>query len=109
MCEARNSAAPTGEEEMPVMMVRHKVADFKQWKAVFDGMNEVRRQHGWTSHEVYRNAEDPNFVTIVNHMRDLKGAQDYGSSEALRSAMSKAGVQGPPEIIFLQDADSKLY
>ena len=34
---------------MPVMIVKHKVADFKQWKVVFDSMNEVRRQHGWTA------------------------------------------------------------
>ena len=47
---------------MPVMMVRHKVADFKQWKAVFDGMDDARRGYGWTAHEVYQNAADPNLI-----------------------------------------------
>lgn len=91
------------------MMVKHKVADFKQWKIVFDGMGEVRRKHGWTAHEVYQSAEDPNFVTIVNHMRDLQGAREYGKSDALKTAMAKAGVQGAPEIVFLADAETKLY
>jgi len=94
---------------MPVMMVRHKVADFTQWKSVFDGMNDVRKSYGWTAHEVYRNAQDPNFVTIVNHMRDIARAKEYGTSDALKAGMAKAGVQGAPEILFLDDADSKLY
>ena len=94
---------------MPVMIVKHKVADFKQWKTVFDSMNEVRGQHGWTAHEVYQNADDPNFVTIVNHMRDIVRAKAYGGSDALKTAMAKSGVQGPPEITFLNDADLRLY
>ena len=94
---------------MPVMIVKHKVADFKQWKAVFDSMNEVRGQYGWTAHEVYQKADDPNFVTIVNHMRDVAKAKEYGASDILKNAMAKAGVQGPPDIMVLAEADSRLY
>lgn len=94
---------------MPVMIVKHKVADFKQWKVVFDSMGEVRRKHGWKAHEVYQGAGDPNFVTVVNHMRDLEGAKAYGTSQELKSAMAKAGVQGAPEIVFMEDAEQKLY
>ena len=95
--------------DMPVMIVRHKVADFKRWKAVFDEMEEPRRRHGWTGHEVYQDAADANSITIVNHMRDLRKAKEYGGSEVLKSGMEKAGVMGPPEIIFLAEADTKLY
>lgn len=97
------------ENTMPVMMVRHKVADFKQWKEVFDSMNEARRGYGWTAHEVYQDAGDPNTVTIVNHMRDIQRAKEYGTSDVLRAGMAKAGVVSAPEIMFLNDVDFKEY
>jgi hypothetical protein len=33
----------------------------------------------------------------------IEGAKRYGGSDALRSAMARAGVQGPPDIQFLED------
>lgn len=94
---------------MATMMVKHRVANFESWKVVFDSMEPVRREHGWTGHEVYRDATDPNMVIIVNHMRDLEGAKRYGGSPALREAMAKGGVQGPPEITFLADTEARKY
>ena len=94
---------------MATMIVKHRVADFANWKKVFDEMEGVRREHGWTGYEIYRDATDPNVVTIVNHMRDLAGAKQYGGSPALREAMGRAGVQGPPEIAFLAEAETRSY
>jgi quinol monooxygenase YgiN len=94
---------------MPVMIVRHEVEDYRKWKAVFDSMNETRKGYGWTAHEVYRSASDPNHVTIVNHMRDVAQAKAYGASDTLKNAMARAGVMGPPDITVLDEADSRLY
>jgi quinol monooxygenase YgiN len=94
---------------MATMIVKHRVANFETWKVVFDQMEAARREHGWIGHEVYRDAGDANVVTIVNHMRDLAGAKRYGGSDALRAAMAKAGVQGPPDITFLDDAEQRAY
>ncbi len=94
---------------MPTMIVKHRVANFEQWKAVFDSMEGARREHGWTAHSVLRDATDPNMVVIVNRMKDIQRAKAYGSSDALRAAMGKAGVQGPPEIQFLDDAADQTY
>ena len=94
---------------MPTMIVKHRVANFEAWKKVFDGMEGTRRQHGWSAHEVYRDATDPNLVVIVNHMATAAGAKEYGGSPALREAMQTAGVLGPPEITVLDDADAKRY
>jgi hypothetical protein len=91
------------------LIVRHRVADFDSWKKAFDGFVETRRQHGWTSAIVYRDATDPNMVTIVNRVKDLDGAKRYGSSDGLRDAMSKMGVQGPPEIYFVEEAEERTY
>ena len=94
---------------MAAMIVKHRVASFDTWKAVFDEMDPTRREHGWTGYEVYRDAADPNTVVIVNHMRDLDSAKRYGGSPALRSAMARSGVQGLPEIVFLDNAEAKNY
>ena len=94
---------------MATMIVKHRVANFESWKVVFDEMETTRRQHGWRGHEVHRDASDPNMVVVVNQIADAAGAKRYGTSEALRTAMARAGVQGPPEITFLDDVESKSY
>jgi hypothetical protein len=94
---------------MATMIVKHRVASFESWKKVFDEMDAVRSKHGWTSHLVLRDATDPNVVTIVNRMKTLDGAKAYGGSPELRAAMQRAGVQGPPEISFNEDAAEATY
>jgi len=91
------------------LIVKHRVADFDTWKKVFDSMTAVRRQHGWLGHIVLRDAQDPNVVTIINRVKDLDGAKRYGGSQEIKNAMKEGGVQGPPEISFLEEADDLRY
>jgi hypothetical protein len=91
------------------LIVRHRVANFDNFKKAFDSMIDVRRAHGWTSAIVYRDGADPNIVTIVNRVKDLDGAKRYGGSAELRAGMEKAGVQGPPEIFFVEEVEEKSY
>jgi hypothetical protein len=86
------------------MIVKHRVANFEQWKQAFDSNQSVRNEHGWIGSTVHRDAVDPNVVVVINRVKTLEGAKRYGGSDALRSAMAKAGVQGVPEIQFLEDA-----
>ncbi len=91
------------------MIVRHKVADFNNWKKVFDEMGATRATHGWIRHEVLRDAADPNLVTVVNKMKSIDGAKAYGTSPDLKDAMQRAGVISQPDISFLEDAESHSY
>ena len=91
------------------LIVRHRVANFDNWKKAFDSMVDIRRAHGWTSAIVYRDAADPNMVTIVNRVKDLDGAKRYGASPELRTGMEKGGVQGAPEVFFVEEAEEKSY
>ncbi|MFI5307717.1 MAG: cyclase [Polyangiales bacterium] len=91
------------------LIVRHRVASFDAWKKVFDSMTETRRAHGWISTLLYRDASDPNLVTIVNRVKDLDGAKRYGGSAELRAAMDKGGVLGAPEIFFVEEAEERKY
>ena len=91
------------------LIVRHRVANFEAWKTVFDSMTEVRRAHGWIATIMYRDATDPNLVTIVNRVKDLDGAKRYGASAELRAGMAKAGVQGAPDVTFVEEVEERKY
>jgi len=91
------------------LIVKHRVANFETWKAVFDSMQSLRSKHGWVSHQVLRDATDPNLVTIINRVGSAEQAKAYGGSPELRSAMEKGGVLGLPEIQFLDDAEQRTY
>jgi hypothetical protein len=91
------------------LVVKHRVADFDAWKKVFDSMTPIRREYVWVGHIVLRDAQDPNVVTVVNRVKDLDGAKRYGASPELKNAMKQAGVQGVPEISFLDEAEDLRY
>jgi quinol monooxygenase YgiN len=92
------------EEQLATMIVRHRVAHFDTWKTVFDELDATRQEHGWIGSDVLRDDADPNYVVIVNHVKDLASAKRYGGSEALRAGMQRAGVIGAPDIQFLNEA-----
>ena len=94
---------------MATMIVKHKVADFGKWKSVFDSMRGEHVAHGWIGHEVLRDENDGNLVTIVNRMKSLDQAKAYGQSPELKEAMHRAGVVSAPEIQFLNDEEVVSY
>jgi hypothetical protein len=94
---------------MATIVVRHKVADYNKWKPVFDEDEKNRREYGWTTHSVHRDAADPNMVVVIGRVKDINRAREFTRSESLKAAVMKAGVQGVPEIWFLNDAEDKRY
>ena len=90
---------------MATLLVRHRVANFDKWRQVFDRLEALREKHGFIAHSVHRDATDPNIVVIVNHVKDLAEAKNYGQSPELHDAMAEAGVLGMPEISFLTDVE----
>ena len=91
------------------LIVRHRVADFAEWKLVFDSMIPIRKEFGFLGHRLYQDPGDPNLVTIVNLVRDVDSAKRYGGSAELKAGMAKAGVQGPPDVHFLAEAEALTY
>jgi uncharacterized protein len=45
---------------MAILLIDYLVADFAEWKTVFDQDPMERQRHGVTSHGIYRNSDDPN-------------------------------------------------
>jgi hypothetical protein len=88
---------------MATMIVTLRVANFEKWKAVFDSMETHRLEYGWTAGSVHRDAADANIVVTISRFRSVDDARRWATSQELRDAMSRAGVQGQPEVQFLED------
>jgi quinol monooxygenase YgiN len=89
---------------MASMLIQHKVNDYAAWKVVFDSVAALRKAGGEVSATIYRDASDPNNLTILNKWDSVENAQKFAHSPELRAAMEKAGVAGAPSITFLNEA-----
>ncbi len=90
---------------MPYLLIRHTVEDYDRWKPVFDEHASMRQAAGSKGGYVFRSADNPNEVVAIMEMEDLDRARQFVASDDLRQAMEKAGVTGPPEILFLELAE----
>ena len=84
------------------LFIRHDVADYDAWRKVYDEFDADRRPMGVTGDAVFQSIADPNDVTVWHAEADE--ARAFVSSEALRAAMGRAGVQGEPQIWFVAQA-----
>jgi hypothetical protein len=85
---------------MTTLFVRHKVADYANWKREYDAFDALRKKLGVTGDSVYRDTDNPSTVIVTHTFKDTSTAKAFASSEELKSAMERAGVAGPPEIWF---------
>lgn len=81
-------------------MVRHKVEDYAKWKAVFDSGSEMRAAASSVKGHIFRDADDPSMVTILNHFEDADKAQAFMQSPDLAEVMKEAGVISKPEVFI---------
>ncbi len=88
---------------MASMLVQHKVKDFAEWKNVYDSVADLRASNGELSDQIYRDASDPNRLTVIFKWDSMANAQKYANSPELKAAMENAGVEGPPNIYFLNE------
>ncbi len=86
------------------LFVRHPVADYAAWRKVYDEFDVERGPMGVTGHAVYQSLDDPNDITVWHDFATREAAEAFASSERLRDAMQRAGVQGRPTIWFVKEA-----
>ncbi len=87
---------------MVYVLVRHKVEDFDKWKAAYEGAKEFRISKGEKSTQLFRNADDPKELTILNEFENIEKAKAFMSLPELAEKMKEAGVSEKPEISFLE-------
>ena len=94
---------------MASIVIRVKVADYAAWKRVYDEFDWFRKATGITAASVYRDADEPNTVLVVQRYKDMNGAHEFAESAELPAGMARGGVQGPPEIWFVEDIEHVVY
>ena len=55
---------------------------------------------GMTNGKVFRSADDPNEVVVLQDVSDVAKARTWLGSEDMKAAMQKSGVVGSPSIRF---------
>jgi hypothetical protein len=83
------------------LFVRHNVADYDAWRKVYDDFDAERRPLGVVDDAVYQSIDDPNDVTVWHDFDTAEAARAFASSEQLGNAMQRAGVQGEPQVWFV--------
>jgi hypothetical protein len=91
---------------MGMMIVRHKVKDYEQWRPMFDAHVEKQRAAGLINPRVYHSADsNKSEIVVVFDTEDTKEAKEFAASADLKEAMTKAGVLDTPTIYFLESID----
>jgi hypothetical protein len=88
---------------MGMLIVQHRVKDYRKWRRVYDAHAPMRRKAGLGSGQVYRGADNPDQIAIVFKTKDSDKAKDFVKSDDLRKAMKAAGVIGKPMITLIVD------
>ena len=82
------------------LTIHHKVRDYPTWRRGYDEHEESRVAAGITNGKVFRGAEDPNDVLIIQDVADMGKARAWLMGDDLKAAMHKAGVIGPTSFHF---------
>jgi hypothetical protein len=82
------------------LTVHFKVKDFNAWRTGYNGQENGRVSAGITNGRVFRSADDPNDVVVLQDVADVSRARTWWSSEDMKTELQKSGVIGSPNIRF---------
>jgi len=86
------------------LIVRHTVADYAAWRAVYDEVDPLRTSHGCTGERVLQLPGDPNDVVAIHEFPTVEQAREFGDDPALKEAMGRAGVNSAPRFEIFESA-----
>src|ERR1700756_4140288 len=82
------------------LTIHLKVKDYATWRTAYDGREKSRLSAGITNGRVFRNAQDPNDLVILQDVADVAKARTWLNSDDMKAAMQQNGVLGSPTIRF---------
>src|SRR5262245_11386643 len=83
-----------------LVFIRHKIAEYRQWKDAFDAFLENRHAGGERSYRIAHVAGDKNDLCLVFEWDTAANAKQFLDSPGLAAAMKRAGVVGKPQIVI---------
>ena len=82
------------------LTIHIKVKDYSTWRPAYDEREKGRLTAGITNGRVFRNAQDPNDIVILQDVADVAKARSWLGSDDMKAAMQKSGVVGSPSVRF---------
>ncbi|MGB7102346.1 MAG: hypothetical protein WBD95_26735 [Xanthobacteraceae bacterium] len=82
------------------LTLHFKVKDFNAWRTSYDGNEKNRTSAGITNGKVFRSADNPNEVVILQDVADVAKARTWYGSNEMKTTMENGGVLGSPSIRF---------
>lgn len=81
-----------------ILAVRHSVADYSAWRAVYEEVGVIRSKHGCVAEQVLRSPEDANDLFITHEFPSVEQAGAFAEDPTFAAAMQRAGVTSQPRI-----------
>jgi len=91
------------------MHVGFRVEDYERWKAGYDASIEQRKAAGEISFAVYRNADDPNIVTVVSEQESAERLLEFFNSPDLQEKMKAAGIVEMGANLLVEEMDRGVH
>ena len=83
------------------VLIKHTVADYAKWKAVFDADSSFRNEAGLhLMGPIARGLENNSMVEIGLAMDDMSKAKAFANNPRLKAVMQKGSVTSPPNISY---------
>ena len=82
------------------LVMQHKVRDYDDWKPVFDAGESTRTRHGCTGHEIYRDDDDANDLTIMLNFPSREAGEAFLVDPELKERLAEAGVLSKPRTMW---------
>jgi quinol monooxygenase YgiN len=86
------------------VLVKLTVEDLGKWRTAFEEAAALRKSAGSRGVHAFSKSENPNEVIILGEYDDVEKARQMFQSQEFREATKKAGIVGPPEVTFLDEA-----
>ena len=81
-------------------LVTFKVKDYDTWKKGFDSDEQQRKDAGMSTRAINVDINDPNKVTLVMVIGDMKKTEAFMQTKELKHRMDSSGVIGAPDAFF---------
>ena len=90
---------------MPYVLLQHTVADYDEFKAIYDADIRYRKRRGSHGARLFRSADDPNFRVMLFEWDTLEKAHTFASSSELEDAMRFASAKGDWKLTVLEEVE----
>src|SRR5262249_13683706 len=89
-----------------VVFIRHKVTNFRKWKAVFEAHSAARVALGCQGAHIFRRADNPKELVVMLTWSDLAKARQFLVSEDLKVMLAEVSVgDRAPDVFLLEEVE----